>query len=91
MDTLKKCPSMEEIYAHYGYTNQNGWHSNWPNEPGQINRLSDLPDFIKAAGLDKQRFRVTFDYDPNYPNMLLQATTEFSSEEIAPLTIGKWR
>ncbi len=82
MDALNNRPSTEEICAHYGYNYVGKWHSHWPNVPGQIDRLSDLPDFIKTVGLDKQRFRVTFDYDPDYPNMLLQAVTVSSNPSL---------
>lgn len=66
---------LAEILAHYGYEDPAPWHSTWPNQPGQLRRLSELPTFIEAMGVGK-RFHITFDYDPTYPNMLLQAVVE---------------
>ena len=74
-------PGLEESAAHYGYdvSALKDWHSCWPNAPEQIERLAGLPEFIKMSGLENQRFRITFDYDPDYPNMLLRAATVSSN------------
>lgn len=46
-----------------------------------MERLAFLPEFIKLVGLDKKRFRITFDFDPEYPNMLLRAVTASSDHD----------
>lgn len=66
-------PDLQEVMAHFGYETIGEWSSTWLNKPGQIERLSELPEFIKMLGTDR-RFRIIFDYDPVYPKMLLQAT-----------------
>lgn len=70
---IAKGPDLQEVMAHFGYETTGEWHSTWVNKPGQIERLANLPEFIKILGLDK-RFHITFDYDPTYTRMLLQAT-----------------
>lgn len=65
-------PDAAEIAAHFGYKTVCEWRSAWLNKPGQIERLAFLPEFLRFLGLDK-RCRITFDYDPDYPRMLLQA------------------
>ena len=72
-------PDLQEVMAHFGYETIGEWSSIWLNKPGQIERLAGLPEFIKTLGLDK-KFRITFDYDPAYPKMLLQATASGSSQ-----------
>lgn len=72
-------PALQEVMAHFGYETIGEWSSTWLNKPGQIERLSKLPEFIKMLGLDK-RYRIIFDYDPDYPKMLLQATASNSSQ-----------
>jgi len=72
-------PSLQEVMAHFGYETIGEWSSTWLNRPGQIERLSELPEFIKMLGLEK-RCRIIFDYDPAYPKMLLQATASDSSQ-----------
>lgn len=66
-------PTLQETMAHFGYETIGEWSSTWLNRPGQIERLSELPEFIKMLGVGK-RYRIIFDYDPTYPKMLLQAT-----------------
>ncbi len=66
-------PPLEAIGKHYGYENLANWHSAWLNRPDQLERLSRLPEVIRLLGVDK-RIRITFDFDPSYSNMLLQAT-----------------
>ena len=72
-------PTLQEVMAHFGYDTIGEWSSTWLNEPGQIDRLAELPKFIRLLGLDK-RYRIIFDYDPAYPKMLLQATASDSSQ-----------
>ena len=74
-----KGPDLQEVAEHFGYESIVGWHGVWLNKPGQIERLANLPEFIKTLGLDKQ-YRITFDYDPAYPKMLLQAIVTSSSQ-----------
>lgn len=71
-------PTLQEVMAHFGYDTIGEWSSTWLNVPGQIERLAALPEFLRLMGLDK-RYRITFDYDPDYSNMLLQATVINSS------------
>lgn len=68
-----KGPELSEIMAHFGYEAIGEWHSTWLNKPGQVERLSFIPAFMAVLGMDK-RYRIMFDYDPAYPNMLLQAS-----------------
>lgn len=72
-EEITRSPDLYEVMAHFGYETAGEWSSTWLNKPGQIERLSELPEFIKMLGLDK-RYRIIFDYDPAYPKMLLQAT-----------------
>lgn len=72
-------PTPQEVMAHFGYETIGEWSSTWLNVPGQIERLASLPEIIKMLGLDK-RYKITFDYDPAYPKMLLQATVSEPSQ-----------
>ncbi len=72
-------PTLQEVMAHFGYETIGEWSSTWLNRPGQIERLSELPEFIKMLGADR-RCRIIFDYDPAYPKMLLQATASDPSQ-----------
>lgn len=72
-------PTLQEVMAHFGYETIGEWSSTWLNKPGQIERLSELPEFIRMLELDK-RCRIIFDYDPTYPKMLLQATASDPSQ-----------
>ena len=72
-------PTLQEVMAHFGYETIGEWSSTWLNRPGQIERLSELPEFIKMLGVDR-RYRIIFDYDPAYPKMLLQATASDPSQ-----------
>lgn len=71
-------PHLPEVMEHFGYQEIGPWSSTWINKPGEIEKLATLPEFIKTLGLD-QCYRIIFDYDPNYPRMLLQATVRASS------------
>lgn len=73
-------PTPKEVMAHFGYEEVGEWHSTWLNKPGQIERLSALPEVIKMLGVDR-KCRIIFDYDPNYPKMLLQATVSDSTDD----------
>jgi hypothetical protein len=64
--------TMEDVAAHFGVEKLASYCSAWPNNGEQLQRLSQLPEFVKKNA-DKT-VRVTFDYDPEYPRMLLQAT-----------------
>ena len=66
-------PTLEAIGKHYGYDSLASWSSTWLNRPDQLERLSSLPEVIRLLGADK-RIHITFDVDPDYSNMLLQAT-----------------
>lgn len=68
-----QAPTLEAIGKHYGYESLASWHSAWLNRPDQLDRLSSLPEVIRLLGVDK-RIHITFDFDPSYSNMLLQAT-----------------
>ena len=72
-------PTLQEVMAHFGYDSIGEWSSTWLNEPRQIDRLAELPKFIGLLGLDKH-YRIIFDYDPDYPKMLLQATVSDPSQ-----------
>lgn len=72
-------PTLQEVIAHFGYETVGEWNNTWPNNPGQIERLASLPEFIRTLGLDKRQ-RIIFDYDPAYPKLLLQATASNSNQ-----------
>ena len=72
-------PYLSEVMKHFGYQEIGQWSNTWINKPGEIENLATLPEFIKTLDLDKC-YRIIFDYDPNYPRMLLQATVRVSSQ-----------
>lgn len=67
------CIRMEDVWAHFGYTEIGEYHRSWHNTPEQIERLASLPEILRMIGM-QNRIKVTFDYDPDYPRLLLQAT-----------------
>lgn len=61
-------PVAKEIATHYGYSELALSRGCWPIDETTLARLKSLPDVLKP----EKKFRVTFDYDPEYGFALLQ-------------------
>ena len=61
------------IVEHYGYNpeaaNAPGTYLGfWPNEDGVFDGLANLPELLDR----KQKVRIVFDYDPDFPCAMIQ-------------------
>lgn len=67
--------SRKQILEHFGYTEsdvrQEGlWVGLWKVEDGILDKLRKLPDVLD----EKQKVRIIFDYDPNFPRAVIRVT-----------------
>jgi len=71
------------ICNHYGYadheTIQAGHHGYWPMDT-VMERITLIPEFIQHEGLDKQKFRLVLDYDPEFPRAMARFQIERRTE-----------
>lgn len=68
------CPGREAVFKHYGYSTESAAHycGFWPNDGTALDRLGDLPEALRLCKAEKQKIRIVFDYDPEYPMALIQ-------------------
>ena len=83
-ERLKNGPGLEEAMDHFGYETIGEWNNLWLNTPEQLEMLSSLPEIIKTLGLDK-RYQIIFDYDPDYPIMLIQMHMRWREGQAKPV------
>ena len=67
------------ICQHYGYKDfeaiQTGHHGYWPKE-SFIERVGLIPDFLRLSGLEKRKFRIILDFDPEFPRAMIHVESE---------------
>ena len=71
----------ETVAAHYGYKSLSSKRGMWPIAPGVLDRLSRLPEVLD----EKKKFRVIFDYDPEFQRALIQIFEDQTSTQGQPL------
>lgn len=75
IDIEKEITIREHTLEHFGYTEsdvrQEGlWVGLWKVEDGILDKLRKLPDVLD----EKQKVRIVFDYDPNFPRAVIRVT-----------------
>ena len=66
--------SPETVYRHYGYGPEDRHRCTrgfWPREK-LVESLAGLAEFAALEGLDKKKFRIVIDGDPEFPRVLAQ-------------------
>lgn len=65
--------SPKDVFEHYGYEYDNPLHGVglWSNET-VIKRLENLSSLVEQYAYGKQKVKIIFDYDPDFPRALLQ-------------------
>lgn len=64
---------IENTLRHFGYSEiqeESEWHQHW-DKSEYLKKLLFAPEFINIA-LKHKKFKMTLDYDPDYPNVLIQ-------------------
>ena len=67
--------NMDKACAHFGYDPEllrKEASALWPRDE-LLEKVASLVDFIKFEELDKKKFRIVIDHDPEYPRVLAQA------------------
>lgn len=68
-------PGIEETCRHFGYPNVRAigatTHAYWPKEE-LFKLLEVVPKLIHSRGMEKEKFRIVLDYDPEFPRMVFQ-------------------
>ena len=67
-----------KVLSHYGYKDNAQTYGFWPINEETLERLRKLPDALDP----KEKFRVTFDYDPEFGTALLQVDAKPSYETL---------
>jgi len=77
MNVWEDGTNQETICAHYGYadTGQSVQRGYWPKET-VMERIALIPEYLRLSGLEKKRFRLVLDYDPDFPRALISIHTE---------------
>lgn len=68
----------EIVFQHYGYDPENRHHCQrgfWPREQ-LIENLNALGAYAMLEKLDKKKFRIVIDGDPEFPRVLIQVFCE---------------
>lgn len=61
---------IEDTLRHFGYREATKWHQHW-DKSEYLKKLLFLPEFINIE-LKHKKFKLVLDYDPDYPNVLIQ-------------------
>lgn len=64
---------IENTLRHFGYSEiqeESEWHQHW-DKSEYLKKLLFAPEFINIA-LKHKKFKMALDYDPDYPNVLIQ-------------------
>ena len=64
---------IEDTLRHFGYLEsrkESEWHQHW-DKSEYLKKLLFLPEFINIE-LKHEKFKMVLDYDPDYPNALIQ-------------------
>jgi len=61
----------DNILKHYGYSMAAPTIGRWPIDTA-LDRLIGLPEALRQMDAGKQKIRITFDCDPDFPEALLQ-------------------
>lgn len=72
------------VRRHYGYPDteipQTTYHGYWPK--GLVmKRITMLPEFIQFTGLEKKKFRLVLDYDPEFPRAMIHIEEGSAGDE----------
>lgn len=70
---MEEALTTQEVIEHYGYKTAAGKSACWKIDRETLNQLSKLPEVLDP----KKKFRVTFDYDPEFPRALIQIEDMF--------------
>lgn len=70
--TMENGLTRQSVAEHYGYSTVANKLGCWKIETGALDRLAFLPEVLDP----KKKFRVTFDYDPEFPRALLQISED---------------